>query len=75
MFIYFAEGDEIGDGVYYNFPENDTERSWLTDILQEEEVNAHATMAEEVGYAINLNLRQKSLAHNKRVCNKNLSFF
>lgn len=60
--------DDINDGIYYNEC-NDTERSWLTELLQEDEAAHYVdrTVEDEVNLMLDIHVRRKNLPYNKRV--------
>lgn len=71
---FLNDNDEINDGVYYH-ESNDTERSWLTDILHEDEsIHVDRDVSDEVSLMLGIHIKHKNLPYNKRKMEMNMYY-
>lgn len=65
--ILFIDGDDGADNTFFNIDFNDGDRSWLTDILQEDTLESRNHVASQYNSLMQIHKRKKILGLNDEV--------
>ncbi|GJQ68007.1 hypothetical protein Trydic_g10656 [Trypoxylus dichotomus] len=73
-FDFLNDGEDGADNTFFNIDFNDGERSWLTDILQQESVESKTNIASQCSSLMQIHKRKKMLGLNEEKMEQNMYY-